>query len=228
VDTRRLPPKGGCVRHVVVWPHYASVCLLLVCASLAIHVRDTTREVLPLHLSLSQFPVELGGWHGSDIALDPDVVSTLGPGQFLLRDYRADAVVPTNLYIYYPSLARDNNIHSPRNCLPGAGWTPIRSGQLQIERANGSSINVNRFIVGKGSERVLVLYWYQEHGRAIPSEFWAKCFLFRDSVLKNRTDSALVRIVQPITKMGGEAEAERQAVAFVKEILPVLDSYIPI
>ena len=216
------------MRCVVAWPHYLSVCLLLVCTSLAIHARDTTKEGLPPHLSLSQFPVELGGWHGRDIALDPDVISTLGAGQFLLRDYGADGTLPTNLYIYYPSLARDNNIHSPRNCLPGAGWTPIRSGRMQIQRANGSIVEVNRFIVGKGPNRVLVLYWYQGRGRVIPSEFWAKCYLFRDSVLKNRSDSALVRIVQPFTDAAGEAEAERQAVAFVKQVLPVLDSYIPI
>lgn len=215
------------MRPVVAWPHYISVCVLLVCASLAIHAREGTTAALPPHLSLSQFPIDLGDWHGRDLALDPDVVSTLGPGQFLLRNYRADGM-PTNLFIYYPSLARENNLHSPRNCLPGAGWTPLRSGRMQIERVNGAPIDVNRFIVGKGRERVLVLYWYQGRGRVIPSEFWAKYFLFRDSVLKNRTDSALVRIVQPLTSVDGEAEAERQAVAFVQRILPVLDSYIPI
>jgi EpsI family protein len=99
---------------------------------------------------------------------------------------------------------------------------------MQIQRGNGTPIDVNRFIVGKGRERVLVLYWYQGRGRVVPSEFWAKYFLFRDSVLKNRTDSALVRIVQPLTNGEGEPEAERQAVAFVRQILPVLDSYIPI
>jgi EpsI family protein len=184
--------------------------------------------VLPPHLSLSQFPVELGGWHGRDLSLTPDVVTTLGPGQFLLRNYRAEGTPPTNLFIYYPSLARDNQIHSPKNCLPGAGWTPIRSVRMQIERANGTAIEVNRFIVGKGSDRVLVLYWYQSHGRVTPGEFWAKYYLARDAVLKNRSDSALVRIVQPLTGALGEAEAERQAVSFVKQVLPVLDTYIPI
>jgi EpsI family protein len=215
------------MRSVVAWPQYISICVLLVCASLAIHAREATTEVLPPHLSLSQFPIDLSGWHGNDLALDPDVVSTLGPGQFLLRNYRAEGMPPTNLFIYYPSLAREDNLHSPRNCLPGAGWTPLRSGRMSIQRANGAAIDVNRFIVGKGRERVLVLYWYQGRGRVIPSEFWAKYFLFRDAVLKNRTDSALVRIVQPITNVDGESEAEHQAVAFVQRILPVLDSYIP-
>jgi EpsI family protein len=99
---------------------------------------------------------------------------------------------------------------------------------MQIERANGTAIEVNRFIVGKGSDRVLVLYWYQSHGRVTPGEFWAKYYLARDAVLKNRSDSALVRIVQPLTGALGEAEAERQAVSFVKQVLPVLDTYIPI
>lgn len=216
------------MRYVLAWPHYISVCVLLVCASFVLHARDTNKEVLPPHLALSQFPVELGGRHGRDLALDPEVVSTLGPGEFLLRDYCADGTPPTNLFIYYPSPARENNLHSPRNCLPGAGWTPIRSGRLQIERADGTRIEVNRFIVAKGPTRVLVLYWYQGRGRVTPSEFWAKYFLFRDSVLKNRTDSALVRIVQPFTNTDGEPEAERQAIAFVKQLLPVLDSYISV
>ncbi len=216
------------MKYMVAWPHYVSVLLVLVCASLAIHVREGTSQVLPPHLSLSEFPMELGGRHGKDIALASDVISTLGPGQFLLRDYRAEGMPPTNLYIFYPSLARNNEIHSPKNCLPGAGWTPIQSGRMQIQRANGTTIEVNRFIVGKGPDRVLVLYWYQGHGRVTASEFWAKYFLARDAVLKNRTDSALVRIVQPFTNVDGEAVAERQAVTFAKQILPILDSYIPI
>jgi EpsI family protein len=216
------------MRFTLAWPHYACVLFLLACASLMIHVRESSIEVLPPHLSLTQFPVDLGERHGKDLALPSDVVTTLGAGQFLLRDYRLAGKAPTNLFIYYPSLTKNNEIHSPKNCLPGAGWTPVRSGRIQIERADGSSIEVNRFIVGKGTERVLVLYWYQSHGRATPSEFWAKYYLARDAVLKNRSDSALVRIVQPFKDAIGEAEAERQSVAFAKEVLSLLDSYIPI
>ena len=216
------------MRPAFAWPHYIAVCLLVVCASFAIRARNVSKEVLPPHLALSQFPVELGDRRGRDLALDPEVVSTLGPGQYLLRNYRAEGAPTTNLFIYYPSLARENNMHSPRNCLPGAGWTPIRSGRMQIQRANGTSIEVNRYIVGKGPARVLVLYWYQGRGRVIPSEFWAKYYLFRDAVLKNRSDSALVRIIQTLTSPDGEEEAERQAIAFVQQVLPVLDSYIPV
>jgi EpsI family protein len=216
------------MKYILAWPHYAAVLLLLFCAILVIHVRERTPEVLPPHLSLSQFPIDLAGRHARDIALPSDVLATLGPGQFVLRDYRAEETPTTNLFIYYPSLAKDNEIHSPKNCLPGAGWTPIRSSRIQIQRADKTSIEVNRFIVGKGSQRVLVLYWYQSHGRVTPSEFWAKYYLARDAVLKNRSDSALVRIVQPITDAAGEAEAERRAVTFAKQILPILDSYIPI
>ena len=75
---------------------------------------------------------------------------------------------------------------------------------------------------------MLVLYWFQGHGRVTSSEFWEKYFLARDAVLQNRTDSALVRIVQPFSNIDGEAEAERQAVSFANQLLPVLDSYIPI
>lgn len=216
------------MRHTFSWPQVTSISLLLVCTSLVLQFRHKTNEERPPRLPLSEFPYEMGQWRGRNLTVSSDVLSALGPGQFLLRDYGAQASPETNLFIFYPSEERNNEIHSPKICLPGAGWTPLQSGQIQIQRPDGTSFEVNRFIVGKGPERMLVLYWFQGHGRVTSSEFWEKYFLARDAVLQNRTDSALVRIVQPFSNIDGEAEAERQAVSFANQLLPVLDSYIPI
>jgi EpsI family protein len=216
------------MRPTIALPQFTSVVLLLIFASVVIHLRNKP-EQLPPHLALSQFPIEISGWQTvRDIEVSDDVLTSLGPGQFLLRDYRVEGKMPTNLFIFYPSQARDDEIHSPKNCLPGAGWTAIRSGRIQIHRVNGTSVEVNRFIVGKGRERVVVLYWYQGHGRVTASEFWAKYYLARDAISRNRSDSALVRIIQPYAGGDGEAAAEGQAVAFAKQLFPILDSYIPI
>ena len=86
---------------------------------------------------------------------------------------------------------------------------------------------VNRYVIGKGLDRQLVLYWYQSHGRVVASEYAAKFYLVEDSIRMNRSDGALVRVVTSINRGETEAAAENRAVAFIHDFLPSLDSYIP-
>jgi EpsI family protein len=88
-------------------------------------------------------------------------------------------------------------------------------------------IVVNRYVVQKGLDRQLVLYWYQSHGRVVASEYWGKFYLIRDAVRLNRTDGALVRVITPVGDDGDEARAEQTAIRFVKALFPVLGSYLP-
>jgi EpsI family protein len=120
-------------------------------------------------------------------------------------------------------------MHSPLNCLPGAGWSPVSFRRMDIDvPANGSverRINVNRYVIEKGVDRQLVLYWYQAHGRVVASEYWGKFYLVLDAIRTNRTDGALVRIVAPIRS--SEDDAEAQAVAFAQALFPLLGKYLP-
>ena len=124
-------------------------------------------------------------------------------------------------------------VHSPLNCLPGAGWQPVSKAALPVPvqlRGGTTTIEVNRYVIEKGIDRQLVLYWYQSHGRVIASEYTGKFMLVADAIRLNRTDTALVRVVVPIPKDGPspEAQAEETARSFVQAIVPVLDPYIPL
>jgi EpsI family protein len=135
---------------------------------------------------------------------------------------------PMNLYIaFFPSQRTGDTIHSPRNCLPGAGWVPTESGRIWIPTPAGKSIEANRYIVTQGLDRMLVLYWYQSHGRVTPSEYWAKYYLVADSLRLNRTDGALVRVITAIGRGEDAQKAEARAVKFSEAILPKLNKYIP-
>ena len=71
------------------------------------------------------------------------------------------------LYVgYYGSQRSGELIHSPKNCLPGSGWTPLNSSVVAIDVGRGLPIEVNRYVVAHGDERSLVLYWYQSRARA--------------------------------------------------------------
>jgi EpsI family protein len=210
------------------WKRFLPVVLLLAGTALGLRARDW-EESLPPHRNLASFPMQVGTWIGKDLSFSPDELAVLGPGQFLLRNYvspgRRAAV---NLYIaFFPSQRTGDTIHSPKNCLPGSGWTPTQSSRITIRRPDGSTMSVNRYIVVNGDDRDLVLYWYQAHGRVTPSEYWAKIFLVEDAIRMNRTDGALIRVLTPIVSSSDEDPAQERALEFMHQIIPTLDTYIP-
>src|SRR5690348_549338 len=104
-------------------------------------------ERLPAREMLSSFPTELGGWSGQDREISDDVRQILGPGDFLDRLYAEPQHYPINLFIaYFPSQKSGNSIHSPKNCLPGSGWSVEGSSVKNLLLPNASSIAVNRYI----------------------------------------------------------------------------------
>jgi EpsI family protein len=210
------------------WLRFLGAVLLMGATAAMMLARNRTELVAPYE-DLQTFPQVVAGRISVDVPLSPEVLESLGPGQFLMREYRGmQSEAPMNLYIaFFPSQRTGDTIHSPRNCLPGAGWVPTESGRIWIPTPAGKSIEANRYIVTQGLDRMLVLYWYQSHGRVTPSEYWAKYYLVADSLRLNRTDGALVRVITAIGRGEDAQKAEARAVKFSEAILPKLNKYIP-
>ena len=209
------------------WQHFLPLLLAMVMVASLLSLRGR-REVVPRRLDFSAFPAQLDGWNSVDVPLQPSELRVLGNGDFLVREYDHGTNNPVNLYLaYYPSQRSGDTLHSPRNCLPGAGWTPLEARQIQIARPAGVPITVNRYIVGKGAERMVVVYWYQAHGRVTASDYWARGFLIADSIALNRSDGGLVRILSSYDAPGGYSDADARVIEFARRILPLLDAYIP-
>jgi EpsI family protein len=210
------------------WQRFIPVILLLVVTFLVLQARGY-EEAIPKYKDLSAFPMQIADRQATEIPINPAELEVLGPGEYLMRNYLSKSGnTPVNLYIaFFPSQRAADTIHSPKNCLPGAGWAPLESGHTYLHRSDGSTITVNRYLVAKGSEQDFVLYWYQAHGHVTPSEYWAKVFLVTDAIRLNRTDGALIRVIVPIAQRGREASAEKDAVGFAEQILPMLPDYLP-
>jgi EpsI family protein len=199
-------------------------------AGTALFLRSRGRaETLPPREPLASFPLQLGNRQGKEIPIPQRILEVLGAGEFMERNYSRSPHEPgIDLFIaYFPSNRMGSTMHSPQNCLPGSGWAPIESTRLQIARPDEGHIGVNRYLLAKGLDRMLVLYWYQEHGRAVASEYWAKFYLVADSIRTNRSDGALVRVITPIAQNESVASAQQRGVDFVQDVRPLLDKYIP-
>jgi exosortase D (VPLPA-CTERM-specific) len=186
-------------------------------------------EKTPPHLPVAEFPRQVGAWNSSqDFPLDDETRKILGDGDFLLRLYRSPEKPAVDFFLaYFPTQRTGSTIHSPQNCIPGAGWSPIEATRIQIARQANDRVTVNRYIIAKGMDRQLVLYWYQSNGRIIASEYWAKIYLVWDSIRLQRSDGALVRIITPIRRGEELASAEQRAVSFAQDALQQLDPFVP-
>ncbi len=211
------------------WIRFFSAAALLIGAGVFLRSRSHAETVLPRQ-ALASFPLQLGEWGGGkDLGIDADVRQVLGEGDFLQRIYqRTPSQPPVDLFVaYFPTQRTGSTIHSPQNCLPGAGWTPIASSRIQLARPGLGTASVNHYLIAKGMNRQLVLYWYQSHGRVVASEYWAKFYMVADSMRMNRSDGALVRILTPVSSEESAASAERRAADFAQLLMPKLSTYLP-
>lgn len=191
-------------------------------------------ERVPVRQRLELLPGKLDSWSGGPtIPLGDEVEKVLGVDDYVNRVYRR-SMLPgdlVSLYIgYYESQRSGDTIHSPMNCLPGAGWLPVSTSYTQIHVPNRAApVTVKRVVIQKGLDRQVVLYWYHSHGRVIGNEYVSKITMVYDAVRLNRSDAALVRVVSPVGRgADGERVADERAAAFVYALFNSIDEYLPV
>lgn len=207
---------------------FAIAFTLLAATAVVLQARNGS-EIIPASAPLASFPRNLEGWSSVDRELTQDVRDVLGPGDFLLRDYH-DPGETQNVSVfvaYFPSQRAGDTIHSPKNCLPGAGWTPMQTDRVTLHVPGRAPFAANRYLIAKGNERQLVLYWYWAHDRAVASEYAAKFYLVTDSIRMRRTDGSLIRLSTPLAPRQSVESAEQTLFSFAEKMVPLMNSYVP-
>lgn len=221
-------------------PKFWTVVLLLAITALILRSRGDTDRIVPSE-PLSLMPETIGSWTAQDLPIADDVLAVLGKGEFLNRVYTSSkpidisqtstpvaANLPIGLFIgYFPTQRTGQSIHSPQNCLPGAGWTFDSRRYLTLKDVNGKSFRVGEYQISNGETRQFVIYWYQAHGRSIPNEYVARAYMVADAIRMNRTDGALVRVITQIAPTETVADARQRAVRFTSLMEPLLPRFIP-
>jgi EpsI family protein len=214
------------------------VVVVLIAAAIAVlHLRGDVDRVPPSE-PLSEMPATIGPWSSTDVPLDAEVLAVLGKGVFLNRMYdpiengavggNSANAAPVGLFIgYFPTQRTGQSIHSPQNCLPGAGWTFEASGVTTLKSPDGEEARVGEYVISNGAVKQEVLYWYRSHGRSIASDYMAKLYTLADSIRYSRTDAALIRIVTPVGPNESRLEAHQRAVTFAEQLNPLLPAFIP-
>jgi len=161
-------------------------------------------ERIPQSRSLSELPSAFGEWRMlREGVIEPEEKEVLRADDYLSRNYAAPGKAASLFVAYFRSQRAGQTPHSPKNCLPGSGWTWSVSDTIRIDiTGRAEAIEINRYIVSKGDDHEVVLYWYQSRDRVIAGEYRAALFTAWDALRYNRTDTELVRVVTPVTQNG--------------------------
>lgn len=232
---------------------FALVAALMAGTASMIFLRSST-DAVPESVPLELLPHQIDQRHATDITIAPETLELLGHGRFLNRVYSnrpdtpldvstgvvqpvaatdatpaaRDSVVPVSLFIgYFPTQRTGQAIHSPQNCLPGAGWTFESQKTIMLPAADGRKYQVGEYVITDGTQKQEVLYWYRAHGRSIASDYRAKLYMLLDAIRYNRTDGALIRVITPILPGEADGAAHKRAVVFAGQVAAMLPTYIP-
>jgi EpsI family protein len=198
--------------------------------SFGLRVWLAAAPVVPSRQPFASFPRRLGQWElAYEGSIEARLEPVLGADDYTVRRYRNPAGESAELFTaYYNVQQAGEAMHSPKNCLGGAGWEPIQRGRVRlgVDAAARPAV-VNSFIIEKDGERSVVLYWYQVQGRIIASEYWVKAYSVWAAVRNRRRDGAVVRISVPISSGGDGTMELKAALDLARTTLLYLPRFLP-
>jgi EpsI family protein len=209
----------------------ARILTVVLFAQASLFYGFSRRENVPDHRPLERFNLPTSSnWKVLEEGkLDAETLEVLKADDILSRFYGNPVTgEQATLFVAFFETQRTGKApHSPKNCLPGSGWVPSQSGVTEIAvPGEDKPIRVNQYIVSRGQNQSVVLYWYQSRTRVVASEYEAKIFTVTDAIRYNRSDTALVRVVVNVGD-GNTQKAEKTAADFVQSFFEPLKTYLP-
>jgi exosortase D (VPLPA-CTERM-specific) len=202
------------------------IAISLAMAVLILTIR-TIDPVIPERKPFTTFPLKIDDMIAEEDILPSVEQTILNMSDYFLGHYRSENTPPVTLFIgYYEKQSANNTPHSPRVCIPSGGWEIVDLTEITLKNGN-TDVPVNRVLIGRGEDKLLVYYWFQQRGKYIANEYQAKFNLLLGGLTSSRTDGALVRLSMPIATTMSEVLADQTLTEFSEKLFKVLPDYIP-
>lgn len=184
-------------------------------------------EQVPERKSLYDFPQQIGNWTARVDRLPSLVEEVAGASEYFYGDFSNTSGEMVNAYVSYYENQRHGQIpHSPKVCIPGGGWVIETQDTTNIQSPTGS-FAVNRLVTGLGQRKVISYYWLKQGSRIYRAEMLARLDLVRSSLLENRTDGALIRLVTEVRPGEGLDAGDARLKRFASEFVGLIPAHVP-
>ena len=171
------------------------ICLLIAWMMLA--WMDHQRKGAEMRLPTFDIPQTIGEWTSTELTLEPEVASMLAADTTIYRSYRhPDGRSIEVFWIGYGRQQEGKTMHSPRNCLPAAGWDI----QHKALAAIAPGIQGRYLLLTYGEYRMETVYWFQAGDEIVWDEFENKWKTLWNSLRHGRSDGSLtsLTVISPI------------------------------
>ena len=202
---------------------YTAVVLLLV-AGVSLHSLSRIQQSIVPETHLALFPYQLDEWRGQPAPIDSEVARKLLFSDHLMLNFNhPNHVEPINLYVaFYANQRNGESPHSPRVCIPGGGWEIETFERVQLH-----GLPMNRTVIVREGQKLLVYYWFAERGTVVANEYYKKWLLLRDFMQTGRSDGALIRVSMPVLDAEDMAKSEAKIRDFITLAQPMVQQYLP-
>jgi len=208
--------------------HTLIASTLMILTMISLNYLSHAEDVHP-NRPFSTFPKQIGEWAGKEARFDQEIYDILGVDDSYLGNFSTPDGRQVQVYIgFYQSQQEGDLIHSPKHCMPGAGWkiTQTSLEDITISGINPGKSKAIKLLLQDGVQKQVVLYWFQSRGRIISSEYKQKIYLVFDSITRHRTDGSFVRLIAPVNN-GDEEKTLNTLKDFAAQLMPILNEYIP-
>lgn len=205
-----------------------AVLAFIVAALMIAPVVSLRAEIEPERMSLSGFPLSLGGWIAQEHRLPLIIEEVAGATDYYYADFSSPADGRVNLYLSYYASQRGGKIpHSPIVCMPGDGWTIASLNPVNIANAARQPFEANRLVITKGRRTILAYYWLKQGDNNFRQDSLARLDLVRSSISEKRTDGGLIRLLAELRPGETMTDVDQRLVKFAGELTQVLSNFVP-
>ncbi len=227
-DVPLPPPSAARARLTQFTPAVGIASAAVVVVAVGGMLAPARVDAAPERSDFTRLSMSEGAWTGRRDRLDGVYLDALKLDDYVLADFSAHGRPPVNLYVaFYNSQRKGESAHSPRSCIPGGGWRMREVTSRNVALGGLGTIAVNRVVIERGDVKQVVYYWFDQRGRVLTNEYLVKWYIFWDSLTRNRTDGAMLRLTTPVFAGQTEADADRALEDFARQLVPALRPHIP-
>ena len=173
-------------------------------------------------IDVAQFPLAKEGWTAQTFPIEKGVIAMLNPDAIFNALYvNANGGRVDLFFSYFGGDNAQSGVHSPRNCMPGGGWTIEKTERHDIA-FGGGVIRASRMYVRYETDARVVDYWYITRHGETSSDYSLKLFTMLGALSFQPADVAFIRFISADDPASlSQLEAfETEFIADIYKLLP--------
>jgi hypothetical protein len=127
------------------------------------------QQDMPLAAPLSTLPGEVAGYPGTERPITEEEQRVAGMTNYSFRTIARDSTIAFTSTSATTITDPGQDIHSPKNCLPGSGWEALAQSEKTVTTPGPARKRSNVTCCRTEEQRALVLYGTWGRGRVAPT-----------------------------------------------------------